>query len=70
MLPSHIIHSQEVTSDPETMHNTLINSLIHRVDDFQKATVIETLEWLDTQKALLRDLILLTEGSDLIRRIS
>jgi hypothetical protein len=52
------------------MHNTLINSLIHRVDGFQKATAIETLEWLDTQKALLRDLILLTEEIDLIRRIS
>ena len=39
------------------MHGTSINSLIRRVDDFQKVTEIETLERLDTENALLRDLI-------------
>ncbi|KAH7304392.1 hypothetical protein B0I35DRAFT_471919 [Stachybotrys elegans] len=39
------------------MQDISISSLIRRVDDFQRATEIETLERLDTENTLLRDLI-------------
>jgi hypothetical protein len=39
------------------MHSPSLSSLIRRVDEFQQATAIETLARLDTENALLRDLI-------------